>query len=59
MFFSNFENIHRMCQEILDMNENHVDTILNEHDWASDHIATSADDIEEVYQFLKTQKNRN
>lgn len=59
MFFSNIENIHRMCQEILNMEESDVDAILNEHDWASDHIATSADDIEEVYQFLKTQKNRN
>ena len=56
MFFSNIENIHRMCQEILNMEESDVDAILNEHDWASDHIATSADDIEEVYQFLKTQK---
>lgn len=59
MFFSNIENIHRMCQEILNMEESDVDAILNEHDWASDHIATSADDIEEVYQFLKTQKNQN
>ena len=31
-----------------------VDMILsNGHDWASDHIATSKDDIEEVYNFLK------
>ena len=56
MFFSNIENIHSMCQAIMEMNENDVDAILSEHNWALDHIATSADDIEEVYQFLKTHK---
>ena len=56
MFFSNIENIHSMCQSIMEMNKNNVDAILSEHNWALDHIATSADDIEEVYQFLKTHK---
>ena len=56
MFFSNIENIQSMCQSIMEMNENDVDAILSEHNWALDHIATSADDIEEVYQFLKTHK---
>ena len=26
------------------------------HDWAEDHIATSKDDVEEVYNFLMTKK---
>lgn len=56
MFFSNIKNIHSMCQEILDMDENNIDVILSEHDWASDHISTSADDIGEVHNFLKTHK---
>ena len=56
MFFSNVENIHRMCEEILKMNEGDVDDILSEHGWAIDHMATSKDDIEEVYSFLMTHK---
>jgi hypothetical protein len=33
-----------------------VDRILQDgHDWASDHISTSKDDIEEVANFLKAE----
>jgi hypothetical protein len=56
MFFSNVENIHRMCEEIIKMNEGDVDDILSEHGWALDHMATSKDDIEEVYSFLMTHE---
>ena len=56
MFFTNIENIHRMCQEILEMNDEEVDAILTEHGWALDNVATSKDDIEEVYGFLKTHE---
>lgn len=53
MFFANLENMHRMISELLDMDESQVDEILTDgHNWASDHIATSKDDIEEVYNFL-------
>lgn len=55
MFFANIENIHRMCEEILAMDKNMVDQMLSDgHDWATDHIATSKDDVEEVYNFLNT-----
>lgn len=55
MFFANVSNIHRMCEEILSMDPMKVDSILNEgHGWATDHIATSKDDVEEVYGFLKS-----
>jgi hypothetical protein len=38
---------------LLEMNPEQLDRILNEgHDWASDHIATSKDDIEEVANFF-------
>ena len=34
-----------------------VDTVLkNGHGWATDHIATSKDDVEEVYNFLKSEE---
>ena len=54
MFFQNLKTIRDAADAILNMNESMVDMILsNGHDWASDHIATSKDDVEEVYNFLK------
>jgi len=55
MFFANVSNIKRMCEEILEMDSSMVDTLLSDgHGWATDHIATSKDDVEEVYGFLKS-----
>lgn len=55
MFFANLENICRMSREILDeMDNKQVDEMLNEHDWASDHISKSMESILHVYKFLKT-----
>ncbi len=60
MFFANVENICRMCQEIMEMDESKVDMILSDgHGWATDHIATSKDDVEEVYNFLKTHSQED
>ena len=57
MFFANVSNIHRMCEEILSMDSAFVDEVLSQgHGWAVDHIATSKDDVEEVYQFLNSEK---
>jgi hypothetical protein len=58
MFFANVENICNFCQEILAMDRNEVDKILSDgHGWATDHIATSKDDVEEVRNFLKTHNS--
>ena len=55
MFFANVSNIKRMCEEILSMDPAMVDSTLTKgHGWAVDHIATSKDDVEEVYGFLKS-----
>jgi hypothetical protein len=55
MFFANISNIKRMCDEMLEMEPSMVDSILTDgHGWAVDHIATSKDDVEEVYNFLKS-----
>ena len=55
MFFANISNIKRMCDEILEMDPNKVDQILSDgHGWATDHIATSKDDVAEVCDFLKS-----
>jgi hypothetical protein len=55
MFFANVSNIKRMCEEILEMDHTMVDSTLTDgHGWAVDHIATSKDDVAEVYDFLKS-----
>lgn len=59
MFFANLENMQRMIRELLKMDKSKVDSILcNGHNWAADHIATSKDDIEEVYNFLMTHDKK-
>ena len=58
MFFSNLEQIRDQADEILQMPREDVDQILSDgHGWAVDHIATSKDDVEEVYNFLNGSKN--
>ena len=53
MFFSNLKTIKRLVDEMLEMDEAEVDSMLtNGHNWALDHIATSKDDVEEVFNFL-------
>ena len=56
MFFGNLKTIKRLVDEMLEMDEAKVDAILLDgHNWAVDHIATSKDDIEEVANFIKLQ----
>lgn len=53
MFFANIKTIKRLADEILKMDQSEVDKILTDgHGWALDHIATSKDDVEEVFNFL-------
>ena len=53
MFWSSIKTIAHASGELLKMDESKVDAILSDgHGWALDHIATSNDDIEEVYHFL-------
>ena len=53
MFFGNLKAIKRLVDEMLEMDEAKVDAmLLNGHNWAVDHIATSKDDVEEVFNFL-------
>lgn len=53
MFFSNIQTIKRLVDALLEMYESEMDAMLNEHDWASEHVATAKDDIEEVFNFFK------
>jgi hypothetical protein len=53
MFFNNLKTIKDAIDEMLQMDPQAVDQLLSDgHNWATDHMATSADDIEEVYHFL-------
>jgi hypothetical protein len=57
MFFQNLKSIKMMVDDILELDEKMVDSVLADgHDWADDHIATSKDDIEEVHNFLMTKR---
>jgi hypothetical protein len=54
MFFQNLREIKDKIDELLEMNLYDIDNTLSDgHDWASEHMATAKDDIEEVYNFLK------
>ncbi|NBT57352.1 hypothetical protein EBT16_01060 [bacterium] len=53
MFFSNLKMIKNNVEQILAMDPKEIDAMLDDgHGWAVDHIATSKDDIEEVYGWL-------
>ena len=59
MFFNNLQTIKRLVDDMLEMDEKEVDEMLtNGHNWALDHMATSKDDVEEVYNFLRGNKDR-
>ena len=54
MFWQNLKTIHHASGELLGMSQDEVDAMIaNGHAWAVDHIATSSDDIEEVYHFME------
>ena len=58
MFWANLKTICDAVEEILSMDCDKVDSILSDgHGWALDHIATSADDVEDVYHFLDSNIN--
>lgn len=53
MFFSNLKNIKEKVDKLLEMDPKKIDEMIKDgHDWASDHIATSKDDVEEVYNWI-------
>jgi hypothetical protein len=53
MFFSGLKAIKEKVEAMLAMDPAKVDAMLDDgHDWASDHISTSRDDVEEVYDWL-------
>ena len=56
MFFQNLATIKHYVDEVMAMDKSAIDNILSEgHDWASDHLATAKDDVEEVTNFLRNE----
>lgn len=59
MFFSNLHAIKEKVDKILSMDKNLIDKMIEDgHDWASEHIATSKDDVEEVYNWINSTINQ-
>jgi hypothetical protein len=57
MFFSNLSAIKEKVEKLLSMDPKEIDAMLDDgHDWASDHISTSRDDVEEVYNWIVGEK---
>ena len=57
MFFSNLEQIHRQTGILLEKDPEMISEILeNGHDWAQDHIATSKESIDQVFDFLMNEE---
>lgn len=52
MFFGNLETMKRLVDELLEMDRYELDSILTEHDWASDHISVATENLEQVFDFL-------
>lgn len=52
MFFANLKTICRLSRKLLSMDKQQLDKMLMEHNWALDHIATSKDDVEEVFNWV-------
>lgn len=52
MFFGNLETMKRLVDMLLEMDKSQIDNILNEHDWASDHISVATENLEQVFDFL-------
>ena len=54
MFFKNLYTMKKCIDEIMAMDKDQVDELIERgHDWASDHITSSKDDIQEVCDWLR------
>lgn len=60
MFFSNLEQMRRQCDLLLDLDENMVESILeNGHDWAQDHIAEAKNNMDQVFDFIMNESKKD
>ena len=60
MFFSNIEQMKRQCDILLDMDHKEIESILeNGHDWAQDHISEAKNNMDQVFDFLMNETERD
>ena len=60
MFFSNLEQMKRQCDILLDMDHKEIESILeNGHDWAQDHISEAKNNMDQVFDFLMNETERD
>ncbi len=53
MFFNSLRSMKDKIDHLLKMDPHEIDSMLSDgHDWANDHVATSRDDIEEVFNWI-------
>jgi hypothetical protein len=52
MFFNNITTIKKMVINLLKHDTNELDVILSKHDWISDHVSKSKENIKQVYFFI-------
>ena len=59
MFFSNLKQMKRQIEMMLDMDPNMIDEIIqNGHDWADDHISEAKTNMDQVFDFLKNEMDK-
>jgi len=58
-FFSNLKQMKRQIEMIMEMDPNMIDDIIqNGHDWADDHISGAKTNIDQVFDFLKNEMDK-
>jgi hypothetical protein len=55
MFFENLHIIKRCIDDVLKMNQEEIDALLEEHNWATDHISGASLSVQRVCSFIKNE----
>lgn len=59
MFFQNLEQLKRQAELLLNFDRNQINNILEDgHDWAEDHISSSKENLDQVFDFLMNKINK-
>jgi dsDNA-specific endonuclease/ATPase MutS2 len=60
MFFSNLEQMKRQCEMLLEMDQEDIESILeNGHDWAQDHISEAKNNMDQVFDFIMNESKKD
>jgi hypothetical protein len=52
MFFKNLEQIMRQATMLYQMDHSMLDQILQQHDWADDHVSVAKENMDQVFDFI-------